>query len=77
MEKVLAGLAQAGFTAELEETAETQAEPEDSVEETSFCRFSRAASVKDSLGSDTVSLMPFSCGSAWTVSSPAAVSQFE
>ncbi len=33
VEKVLAGLAQAGFTAELEETAETQAEPEDSVEE--------------------------------------------
>ena len=34
VEKVLAGLAQAGFTAELEETAEAQAEPQDSAEET-------------------------------------------
>ncbi len=33
VEKVLAGLAQAGFTAEPEETAEAQAEPEDSTEE--------------------------------------------
>ncbi len=32
VEKVLAGLAQAGFTAEPEETAEAQAEPEDSAE---------------------------------------------
>ena len=34
VEKVLAGLAQAGFTAEPEETAEAQAEPQDSAEET-------------------------------------------
>lgn len=34
VEKVLAGLAQAGFTAEPEETEEAQAEPEDSTEET-------------------------------------------
>ena len=34
VEKVLAGLAQAGFTAELEETAEAQAKPQDSAEET-------------------------------------------
>lgn len=34
VEKVLAGLAQAGFTAEPEETAEAQAEPQDSTEET-------------------------------------------
>ena len=33
VEKVLAGLAQAGFTAEPEEAAEAQAEPEDSTEE--------------------------------------------
>lgn len=33
VEKVLAGLAQAGFTAEPEETAEAQAEPQDSAEE--------------------------------------------
>ena len=33
VEKVLAGLAQAGFTAEPEETAEAQAEPQDSTEE--------------------------------------------
>ncbi len=33
VEKVLAGLAQAGFTAELEEMAEAQAEPQDSAEE--------------------------------------------
>ena len=33
VQKVLAGLAQAGFTAEPEETAEAQAEPQDSAEE--------------------------------------------
>ena len=33
VEKVLAGLAQAGFMAEPEETAEAQAEPQDSAEE--------------------------------------------
>ena len=50
VEKVLAGLAQAGFTAEPEETAEAQAESQDSTEETAEAQ--ETAETEDSAEAD-------------------------